>query len=30
MAVPTNKAELREAIQKNYKKLRDDLDTIMV
>ncbi|PIE56236.1 MAG: hypothetical protein CSA34_04945 [Desulfobulbus propionicus] len=28
MAVPANKAELREAIQKNYEKLREDLGTI--
>ncbi|PIE61554.1 MAG: hypothetical protein CSA29_02785 [Desulfobacterales bacterium] len=28
MAVPANKTELQAAIQKNYKKLREDLDTI--
>ncbi len=28
MAVPANKKELIEAVQKNYKKLREDLDTI--
>ncbi len=27
MAVPTNKAELVAAIQKNYTKLREDLET---